>query len=184
MPGGNTSIAARRYAEAIFELGQESLTLAQWHEDLQTLAAVSRDQQVVAILENPKTPQESRLALLDRALGGMSPLARNLARLLLTRNRLTLLPRITELVQEMDDQSRGVVRAHVTTAVPLSDEDQRAVADRLQQLTRANDIRLETSVDPAIIGGLVARVGDRLIDGSTRSRLIQLRKSLAAGAAR
>jgi F-type H+-transporting ATPase subunit delta len=74
-----------------------------------------------------------------------------------------------------------VVRAHVTTAVPLSDEDQQAIADRLQSLTRANAIRMETSVDPAIIGGLVARVGDRLIDGSTRSRLIQLRKSLAAG---
>jgi F-type H+-transporting ATPase subunit delta len=182
MPGGNTSIAARRYAEAVFELAEESGTLAQWHTDLQTLADVAGDPEVIAILENPKTPQESRLALLDRALDGMTPLARNLARLLLTRNRLTLLPRIAELVQERDDQRRGVVRARVTTAVPLSDEDQQAIAERLRTMIGANAVRVETAVDPAIIGGLVARVGDRLIDGSTRARLIQLKKSLAGGA--
>ena len=173
------STTARRYAEAVFELGDESGTLPQWQEELETLAAVARDQGAVAVLENPKMPVEQRLALLNRALGGMSPLARNLAQLLVTRGRLALLPQIAQVFGEMLDARNGVMRAQVVTAVPLSDEEQRAIADRLRTMTGAHDVRVQSRVDPALIGGLVVRVGDRLIDGSTRSRLIQLRRRLA-----
>ena len=173
------STSARRYAEAVFGLGEESGTLPQWREDLETLADVARDQGAVAVLENAKTPVEQRLALLDRALTGMGPLARNLARLLVTRGRFALLPQIAEVFSEMLDERNGVVRAQVTTAVPLSDDEQHAIADRLRTLTAARDVRVQSRVEPTIIGGLIVRVGDRLIDGSTRSRLIQLRRRLA-----
>jgi F-type H+-transporting ATPase subunit delta len=174
-----TSIAARRYAEAIYQLAEEGNALDQWQEELDTLAAVVSDEQVLGIMQNEKAPLEGRANLLTSALGSLSPLARNLASLLLTRGKLTLLPEIARLYGEKLDERNGVVRAQVTTAVPLAEDDQREIADRLKVLTGARDIRLQTAVDPAIIGGLVARVGDKLIDGSTRSRLIQLRRDLA-----
>lgn len=171
--------AARRYAEAIFQLGDEGNSLAQWEDELHQLAPVARDPGVLAVLNDEKKPLAARSALLERALDGMSPLTRNFAKLLLTRGRFALLPEIVKVFQGMVDQRNGVVRALVTTAVPLSDEDQRSIGERLRALTGAREVRVESAVDPAIIGGLVARVGDRLIDGSTRSRLIQLRRRLA-----
>jgi F-type H+-transporting ATPase subunit delta len=179
MPG---TAAARRYAEAVFQLGEEGGSLEQWQDDLQVLADVAADAQALAVLENEKTPLEERSALLERALAGLSPLARNLARLLLARGRLALLPEISSLFTEMLDQRNGVVRAQVTTAVPIDAEEQRAIAERLRALTGARDVRVEAQVDPSIIGGMVARVGDRLIDGSTRSRLVQLKRRLAGQA--
>lgn len=171
--------AARRYAEAIFELGQESGTLDQWKDDLDVLSNVAGDGGALGVLENIKTPMEDRLALLDRALTGMSPLTRNFARLLVSRSRLSLVPQIARLFAEMLDQHTGVVRAEAVSAVPLSEDERRAIVARLRSITGAQDIRLESQVDSSIIGGLIVRVGDQLIDGSTRSRLIQLRRRLS-----
>jgi len=174
-----TTTAARRYAEAVFELAQESGTLDQWKEDLDVLANVAGDGGALGVLENIKTPMEDRVGLLDRALTGMSPLARNLARLLVSRGRFSLLPQIAQIYGEMLDKQQGVVRAEAVTAVPLSDDEHAAIVERLQKMTGAYDIRVVSKVDPSIIGGLIVRVGDQLIDGSTRSRLIQLRRRLA-----
>jgi F-type H+-transporting ATPase subunit delta len=173
---------ARRYAEAVFDLASEGSSYDQWQADLNDLAAVVSDRQVIGILENAKTPMSRRMGLLDQALAQLSPMARNLTRLLLQRGRLAVLPEIAAMYGEMLDMHRGVVRAEVTTAVPLTDEDRQAVVDRLRALTGAVDIRLQSEVDPRIIGGVVLRVGDRLIDGSTRSRLVQLKRQLAGSA--
>jgi F-type H+-transporting ATPase subunit delta len=75
-----------------------------------------------------------------------------------------------------------MAQATVLTAVPLSEDERQAVVRRLQELT-GKEIVLETQVDPEILGGLVARVGDRLIDGSTRSQLLKLRSRLAGDSA-
>jgi F-type H+-transporting ATPase subunit delta len=174
-----TTTAARRYAEAVFELGRESGTLDQWKDDLDDLANVAGDGGALGVLENIKTPMEDRLALLDQALTRMSALAQNLARLLVSRGRFGLMPQIARIFGEMLDEYTGVARARVVSAVPLSDEERSAVIDWLRSMTGAQDIRLEGVIDPSIIGGLIVRVGDQLIDGSTRSRLIQLRRQLA-----
>jgi F-type H+-transporting ATPase subunit delta len=173
------STAARRYAEAIFDLGEESDTLDQWQRDLDTLANVAGDGGALGVLENVRTPMEDRLALLDRALAGMSQLAQNLAKLLVSRGRFSLTLQIDRIFGEMLDERNGVVRAEAITAVPLTDDEERAIVDHLRTLTGARDVRLQREIDPSIIGGLIVRVGDQLIDGSTRSRLIQLRRRLS-----
>lgn len=177
-----TTTAARRYAEAVFDLAHESGTQDQWKDDLDVLANVAGDGGALGVLENIKTPMEDRLALLDRALTGMSPLVRNFARLLVSRRRLSLVPQIAQIYGEMLDQRNGVVRAEAITAVPLSEDERDAIVERLRAITGARDIRIESRIDPSIIGGLVVRVGDQLIDGSTRSRLVQLRRRLAGAA--
>ncbi|MER3419578.1 MAG: F0F1 ATP synthase subunit delta [Chloroflexota bacterium] len=171
-------ILARRYAEAVFAIAREHRTEDQWRDDLRSLADLVRHPQAGRFLTSFRVRREEKRRLLERALD-VSPLAMNLALLLLQRERLALAPRIAAAYEHMLDAARGVAHAEVTTAVPLAPEDERTVAEHLRRLTGAREVRLTTRVDPAIIGGVIARLGDRLIDGSTRTRLIQLRRTLA-----
>ena len=98
----------------------------------------------------------------------------NLARILVHRGRTALAAQIAEAFQELADAARGIAHAEVTTAVPLSEGEAKAVAEKLAEIT-GKQVVVQTRVDEGIIGGLVARIGDRLIDGSTRSRLAALR---------
>jgi len=95
----------------------------------------------------------------------------------LRRGKTALAPQIAEAFQELVDQANGISHAMVTSAVPLSDEDLKAVERRLREIT-GGAVTVEMRVDESILGGLVVRIGDRLIDGSTMSRLRALKRQL------
>jgi F-type H+-transporting ATPase subunit delta len=171
-------IAAKRYAEAAFGIASDTATQDQWQDDLASLAELMRNEQAAAYLHNAKVRDEHKQRLLERALD-ISPLAMNLARLLLQRGRLALAPQISSEYDRMLDAARGIAHARVTTAVPLGEAEQRAVAERLRAMTGAHEVRLDARIDPSLIGGMVAQIGDQLVDGSTRTRLIELKRRLA-----
>lgn len=178
------SPSARRYAEAIFSLAREQETLVQWTSDLSTIAAFVSEPDVARVLGSTRVPAAEKLRLLSAALEGeVSPLAWNLVRLLHHRGKITLAPEIRDAFQELVDASRGVAHAVVTTAVPLTDEERRAVEAKLSSIT-GKQVDVTPVVDESIIAGIVARIGDQLIDGSTRSRLQALKRRLEAGAVR
>jgi F-type H+-transporting ATPase subunit delta len=108
----------------------------------------------------------------------LDPLVKNLLYLLAERGRLGLVPRITDEFIAMANRQEGVVVAIVTTAVDLNATQQKKVQDRLQQLTGAEKIDLRLHTDPGIIGGMIARVGDELYDGSVRTKLNDLQERL------
>ena len=114
---------------------------------------------------------------MERALAGVDPLVLNLARLLVRRRRTSLGSQIAEAFQELIDHAKGISHATVTSAVALSPDDKRAVDQKLREIT-GGEVILDTQVDEGILGGLVFRIGDHLIDGSTRSRLIALKQRL------
>jgi F-type H+-transporting ATPase subunit delta len=173
------SSAAKRYAQAVFDLARERGTLDAWQADLNALAALAGDPLAANYLANPSVPRERKFALVDKVLAGGQPEARNLARLLVERDRAGEAPRIAELFAELLRAERGVAIAEVTTAEPLSPASEALVRDKLQRLV-GKQIELRVAVDPSIIGGLVARVGDMVIDGSAVGQLRKLRARLAA----
>jgi F-type H+-transporting ATPase subunit delta len=119
------------------------------------------------------------MRLLQAGLEGtIGPLSMNLARILAAKDKLHLLSDIREIFQEKVDEARGVAHAVVTTAVALGDDERSAVAQRLSAVT-GKQVEITSVVDESIIGGLVARIGDQLIDGSTRTRLLALKRQLA-----
>ena len=179
MPSGGS---ARRYAQAVFDIAKEQGSLDQWRDDLQNLADVLGLADVQGFMAMPRVTQEIKQELLEQHLGSVSPMARNLASILVRRSRVHLAPGILNDYLEMLDEERGVVSAQVTSAVPMDDELQ----DQVQQLLNqqiGRDLRLSVDVNPEIIGGFIARVGDRVLDGSTRSRLRNLRDWLREEAA-
>ena len=174
--------AARRYAEAAFEVAQRDGAVETWRAELDAAAAIAADDQVGRMLANPAIALETRTDMAGSIFGKVvSKPVLNLIGLMLRRGRIEQLPRVAAEFARRDDARNGLTHATATSAVPLDDEEVRAIATRLEQLT-GNRVALETNVDPSILGGVVVRIGDRLIDGSVRGRLERLRSKLISGA--
>lgn len=170
--------AARRYAEAAYQIAREKGLEDAWREGLTAISALYGDPAAEAFLANSSVPPEQKQQLVGKALAGVDQNVRNLALLLLRRRRTQLGPQIAVAYDEILDKAKGVSHAFVTSAVALTDDEKRDVEQKLREIT-GGDVILNTSVDESIIGGLVVRIGDRLIDGSTRGRLMALKERLA-----
>jgi F-type H+-transporting ATPase subunit delta len=174
--------AARRYAEAAFEIALRDESLDQWLRDLELAAQLVGDERVSRIVDDPSLPPESRTRLLDKLFTGrVSRPAANLVGVLGRRSRLELLSAIALEYRRLVHRHRGIVEAVVTSAAPLSPQESAAVRERVVAMTGAQ-VELEETVDPDLIGGLTVRVGDHLLDASVRGRLERLRDQLVAGA--
>ena len=174
--------APRRYAEAAFQIAERDGSLERWRKDLDSAAGeLDEGSELLAILANPALPLDQRRAVVEGVFGKLAQPARNLVLLLVQRGRIEQLPRIASEFRRLDDDRQGIVHATATSAAPLTDTEKRALTARLEQMTGGR-VALETDVDEGLLGGLVVRVGDRLIDGSVRGRLERLRNQLASGA--
>lgn len=171
-------VAAKRYAEAAYLIAREDGTGEAWAVGLSAMATLFGDSQATAFLENSRVPPKDKQEMVRKTMEGAPPEALNMALLLLRRRRISLAPQIAEAFQELLDAEKGISHATVTSAVALNDEERAAVKQKLTQIT-GGDVEIETEVDEDILGGLIVRIGDRLIDGSTRNRLLELKQQLA-----
>jgi F-type H+-transporting ATPase subunit delta len=159
--------AIRRYAQAVFEMADGQGELAAWERDLSALAS-------------PQVATSQKRSLADEILGPTGqPLVRNLVGLLIERGRIGSFPQLYTAFHDRMLERQGIAVGEVTTAVPLGPEEVELVRQRLGTLL-GKQIEIRTVVDPNIIGGIIARVGDQLIDGSVIGQLRKLRERLVA----
>jgi F-type H+-transporting ATPase subunit delta len=170
----------RRYAQAIFEIALEKKNLDRWQSDLQKVIDAVAEGDLLAALESPKIKFEDKSKLLKKQLKKINPLAMNLLKLLITKSDIGIVGEIAQEYQLLLNDYRGIKSADVLTALPLDDKDKKELADKLGKMVDAK-VELKSRVEPDILGGIVARVGGKLLDGSTRSKLIALKKELATG---
>ena len=170
--------SARRYAEAVFDIAKSNGTFDRWLSDLTAMAQVQEDERLGRLLSTPALGLDVKDEVAATALPHLSPEARNLVKLLLRRGRFALASQIAAHYRIMLNDHRGIATAQVTSAVPLNQAELDAVAGRLAVMT-GRKIVVEPSVDPDIMGGIVARIGDQLIDASVRGRLEALKRRLA-----
>jgi len=171
---------AKRYAQAIFELGVETSNVALLTDDVKRLAqAYEASAELRSVLENPLVSAEDRKALVDELSTrlNLSPLGRNTFGLLVERRRIAALPAIAKELAKLADERAGIVRGKVTSAVPLSETYFQKLQREIESLT-GKKVLLERNQDPELIAGLVVQIGDRIIDGSVRARLDQMREQL------
>ncbi len=171
-------VHARRYSQAIFEIALDKQELDRWRSDLDQIVHLYDDAGLINFLESPKFDFDDKARLLDERLGGINPLALNLVYLLVTRGRLSMVREIAGDYQRRLDSYRGIEPADVTTAIPLDDEDKQRLAQHLGAAI-GKKVVLKAEVDSGLISGVIARVGGKLLDGSTRSKLEALRRELA-----
>lgn len=171
--------SARRYAQAVFELALEKGELERWLDDLTLLSDSLSNQEFIEFLSQPRIAVDDKIRVVRETLAdSVGPLAVNLMCLLATRNLAAALPGITDHYQELLDDQRGIERAEVVSALRLNDDEQRRVTEMLAGMT-GSEVRLTTRVDPGIVGGMVIKIGDRVMDASTGSKLESMKRTLA-----
>lgn len=171
---------AKRYAQAIFELGVEGSNVSALTSDVHKMAeAYAASDELRVMLGNPLVRADQRLATVNEIADrlGLSPLGKNAIGLLARRGRLSALSAIARELERLADDRAGIVRATVTSAAPLSE----AFAQRLQRELEASTgkkVVIEHRHDPSLLAGVVTKIGDRIIDGSARARLTEIKSHL------
>ena len=171
--------AARRYAEAAFEIGRADGTLDTWERDLERLRAAIADPELRSLVEHPAVAYADKERVVRRVVGDVVPESVSLVLLMIRRGRPGAIGRMVEHFAELVRRHRGVELAEVRTVLPMEDEQRDAVAGRLHQMT-GSKIEINEVVDESLIGGITVRIGDRLYDASVRNRLERLRARLTA----
>ncbi len=173
------TILARRYAKALFSLGKEDGKNEQYSEVLSAIAELYKDETVENALVNPLYPVEARLKVMAK-IGELAKadaiMARFLA-LLVEKKRADILPDIAAEMRIMVDQEQNISHGSVVSAIELDDALKGKIQQALEKIT-GNKVILETSVDPSIIGGVIAKVGDLVLDGSIKTQLNGLKESI------
>ena len=169
---------SKRYAQAVFEIASEAGELERWQSDLEKMVQIVKDEDIRRFLESPKIHFEAKSKLLSEHMKGVNPLVLNLVLMLISRGRLNIIGEIAAEYKRLLKSSRGIELAEVTTAVPLSKEDEQKLARQLGRIV-GKKVEIKSDINPGIIGGFTARIGDRLLDGSTHGKLAALKKELA-----
>ncbi len=173
-------ILARRYAKAMFVVGSEDGTLDAFAEGLQALAEMyEKLPEMRDALSNPIYPMDVRMQVMQKLaekIGADQTMIRFLD-LLVERGRATLIPEIAESFQSMVDEERGVSQGLVTTATELNADLQEKTKATLEKLT-GRKVVLKTEVDPSIVGGIIAKVGDLVLDGSIKNQIDGLKDTI------
>jgi ATP synthase, F1 delta subunit len=174
-----TSQLALRYAEALYEIAAENKALDDVERDLaivaETLAAYG---ELATLIYHPQMPLAAKKETIVRVFGPqVGDPVRNFLLLLVDKRRETALPSIIKEYQRLANKARNIAEAEVTTALPLAESDKQALAERLSAVT-GKTVVLKTKVDARIVGGVVVKIGDKLIDGSVVRQLEALRTAL------
>jgi len=172
------TLQAKRYSQAIFQIALQRKELELWQSDLNKIAALGRNVDLAGAIDNPRFSFEQKSRLLKSQLKDISPLALNLAFILTNRGNFNLINEIVTDYQGLMDDYKGIDKAELITAIALDDVEKGRLIAYLESITGKKIVLIER-VDPTIVGGLIARVGGKIIDGSTLSQLALLRDNLS-----
>ncbi len=171
---------ARPYAKAVFEVALNEGALVEWQAMLNTVAAVVQTEKLQHKLSAPTSTVEQQAALVRDVCGdALNAKASNFVHVLATNKRLSLLPEIAAQFAELKAQKEKVVGVEVVSAFPLQTKEADALSAALSKKWQCN-VSLQTSVDAALLGGVVIKAEDVVIDASVRGRIAKLADALIA----
>ena len=176
-------VIAKRYAKALFNLALEQGQIEQYGQELDEFVRLLGELPDLAdAIENPLYPEATRksvfLAVADKA--DMTPIMKSFIDLLVTKNRVQFLGDISEYYHKLVDAHANVARATVKAATPLDEQAIQEIATSLEKMT-GKKVAIEFEQDPELIGGVLAQIGDLVLDGSVRRQLLNIKESLKRG---
>ena len=176
------TILAKRYAKALFAVGSEENLLDEFAAGLNQLKEVFTEvPEVGDALTNPLYPLEARTKVMDHLIATLkfkaSTLMGNFLHLLVQKKRAAIIPEVADAFQAMVDAERNICKGKVVSAIALSEPLQAKVQQALEKMT-GKKVVLTSEVDSSIIGGIIAKVGDLVLDGSIKTQLTRLKESI------
>lgn len=169
---------ARPYAEALFDLAHSAGKLGEWNQRIDIMAQVVADPAMAEAIGNPNIPADQLYAVFSASCGdALNAEAQNLVRVLIENRRLTLLPEIKALFDDLKRDSEGQVEAHITSAFPMDDAQVQSLVKDLEARFKRR-VQPQLAVDPELIGGVRVSVGDEVIDGTVRGKLAAMATAL------
>jgi len=181
------SAVAARYAHALLDVVLEQGAKIKPEDVIAQISAVEAlvagNDDLRHVMQSPAVPNSRKRAVLAKLAGplGLAPLVRNFIFVVTDHRRIAQLPQIREAFEMFLDQSMGLVRANISSARPLDEAQSRAIEGELERVT-GRKVRAQYSVDPALVGGAVARIGSTVYDGSVHGELQAMRRKLTVGA--
>ena len=174
-----TATVARPYAEATFRSALEKNALGAVAESLALVAAIARDEQMHAILLNPKVNAQQKKDIFDSAAAGrLDEITKRLIAILVDSHREVLIGSIAEQFEQLKHEHDKVLRARITSAQPLSDEQRDEIVAALEK-RYGKKVETELDVNPELLGGARVQVGEQVIHASVRDALAQMAAALA-----
>ena len=170
---------ARPYAKAAFQSANEASTLSVWSEQLNSLGAIASDTKVAGIIGSPTAEAKEQVNALEGLLGGdVDRQINNFLNILAENKRLSLLPAIAELFSELKSVQEKTVDVSISTAFSLDQATEEKLVSALKEKLQ-RDVNVDTFVDKSLLGGVLVRAGDIVIDGSVRGRLSKLAEAMS-----
>jgi F-type H+-transporting ATPase subunit delta len=171
--------AARPYARAVYQQATDTSSVEGWGDALGLMATVANDAAMIEVLDNPQLGRGQKGDLMLKVIGDkLNEQQKNLVKLMAENDRLKALSEVADQFEVFRAEAEGKIDAEVTSAFPLSDEQEQAITATLKTKL-GREITLSTSVDESLIGGVVIKAGDTIIDGSMKSQLESLALSLS-----
>ena len=171
--------AARPYARAVYQQATETSSVEGWGDALGLMAAVVSDAAMIEVLDNPQLGKEHKGELLLKVVGDkLNEQQKNLVKLMAENGRLKALPEVVAQFEVYRAEAEGKIDAEVVSAFPLSDEQEKTIVATLKAKL-GREITLSTTTDESLIGGVVIKAGDTIIDGSMKSQLESLALTLS-----
>ena len=175
------TILARRYAKALFSLGKEQGKTEEYSSQLKAIAELYADDAagINDAVTNPLYPLDVREKVMAKIAESVQAdtILTNFLKLLIAKKRADILPDIADAMQAMVDKDQNISHGTIVSAVELNGDLMAKIQATLEKLTK-NKVILETQVDPSIIGGIIAKVGDLVLDGSIKTQLNGLKESI------
>ena len=173
-----SSNIARPYAQAVFELARDSGRFDEWSDSLKSLCEIVEHPDIGAMINDPRITRDQILdVMLEIGGDGFDEQTGNLVRILGHYRRLAAIPMIARQYESLRAQEEGIIEAELETAFEIEDEQRSSLVAALQKRL-GRKVRLTSNVNPDLLGGVVVRAGDWVIDGSVRARLEKLSSSL------
>jgi len=173
-----TITIARPYAKAAFAIAKQEKAIDKWDSFLQMGSQIVNDKRVQMFLQDPRFNIEERCAwLMDACASTITEEGKNFLKLLASKQRLMLLPEVAVLFEQYRIEQEKIVNVEVISAAPLNSTQQKALEQALK-IRLQRDVVLETQVDSNLIGGLIIKAEDLVIDGSLRGKLSRLHEAL------
>lgn len=175
------AVVSKRYAEALFELGEEKQLLDTFVEQLRLVKdMLIEHEQLFTILKHPQVPRDKKQSMVQDIFKDLNEHVLNTIQLLIARQRIDLAPAIVDQLNELVNDAKGIAEAIVYSVRPLTEDEQAVLAEKFAKQLNKKTVVFNNIVDPNILGGLRIRIGHTIYDGSVRGKLNRLERTIAS----